>query len=252
MTCANHQELEATAYCRECGKAMCGDCQFRALGSVYCGEHAPATVTVTPELPAPPSDMPEQPRSYQAFASAAPPPPASPYTAAEPAVQCDTSSRPALAFLLGFIPGVGAIYNGQYAKGLIHAVVFGLLVTIQARGVGGLEPLVGMMIAAWVGYMVFEAYHTAQKRRKGLAVDEFSSLVDMNAAQGRFPVGAVLLIGIGFILLLDTTDIINMEQLSRYWPVGLIGLGVYMLYGRLAGPRTASPNQSADKRAEVR
>jgi len=29
----------------------------------------------------------------------------------------DPAAHPALAFLLGFIPGVGAIYNGQYAKG---------------------------------------------------------------------------------------------------------------------------------------
>ena len=33
----------------------------------------------------------------------------------------------AIALFLGFIPGVGAIYNGQYAKGLVHAVVFGLI-----------------------------------------------------------------------------------------------------------------------------
>ena len=31
---------------------------------------------------------------------------------------------PGLAFFLGWIPGVGAIYNGQYAKGLVHAVAF--------------------------------------------------------------------------------------------------------------------------------
>ena len=30
----------------------------------------------------------------------------------------------------------------------------------------------------------------------------------------RFPVGAVLLIGLGFILLLDTTDIISIEDAS--------------------------------------
>ena len=38
--------------------------------------------------------------------------------------------------LLGLIPGVGAIYNGQYAKGLVHAVVFGLLVSAIANGHG--------------------------------------------------------------------------------------------------------------------
>ena len=97
--------------------------------------------------------------------------------------------------------------------------------------------------------MVFEAYHTAKKRRNGQMVDEFSSLLDVHPAQGRFPMGAVLLIGLGFILLLDTTEIIDMEQLSRYWPVGLIVLGVYMLWGRVAAQRPAA---ESDARAEVR
>jgi hypothetical protein len=31
---------------------------------------------------------------------------------------------PGLAALLGFIPGVGAMYNEQYAKGIVHLMVF--------------------------------------------------------------------------------------------------------------------------------
>jgi len=27
------------------------------------------------------------------------------------------------------IPGVGAVYNGQYAKGLVHVVIVGLLIS---------------------------------------------------------------------------------------------------------------------------
>jgi hypothetical protein len=42
-----------------------------------------------------------------------------------------------------------------------------------------------------------------------------------------------VLIAIGFLLLLDTTDIISMEQFERYWPAGLIVVGLYMLYARM-------------------
>ncbi len=34
------------------------------------------------------------------------------------------------------------------------------------------------------------------------------------------------------LLLLDTTGLIPLERLIRYWPIALILLGVYMLYGR--------------------
>lgn len=209
MNCTNHPEIPAVAYCRTCGKALCADCRRTALGTVYCEEHVP--VTATPEV----NGIPE--------------PAATAYGGHRPS--------PGLAFLLGAIPGVGAIYNGQYAKGLIHAVVFGLLVSIvSGHSVRGWEPLFGILIAVWFFYMALEAYHTARKRRDGERVDEFSSLIDMGHNAGNFPLGAVILIVLGVLLLLDTTGIITIDHLLRYWPVGLILLGVYMLYGRLETP----------------
>jgi len=166
-----------------------------------------------------------------------PPPPrdSSPYDEPPQAAPAALHTpNPALAFLLGWIPGVGAIYNGQYAKGLIHALVFGLLVSITADYHGPLEPLFGILIAVWVFYMVFEAWHTARMRRHGVPVEEFSSFLDVRHSHGRFPGGALILIGLGFILLLDTTDLISMQQIQRYWPIGLIVIGLYMLYLRLS------------------
>lgn len=253
MNCANHPEVNATAFCRECGKPMCSECQRPALGSVYCQDHAP--VTVPPPLPGQPaSPFAEQPRaSYYA----APPPSSarayaeSPYSApvAPVALPPDPNAHPVLALLLGFIPGVGAIYNGQYAKGLIHAVIFGLLIslTTNARS-GGAEAFLGIMIAAWVFYQAFEAYHTARKRRFGLAVEEFSSLFDVRPVTGKFPVGAILLIGVGFVLLLETTDIIHFDDIARFWPIGLIAMGGYMLYSRLHTPQAPAAPLNGEAR----
>jgi hypothetical protein len=164
------------------------------------------------------------------------------------------AAHPVLALILGFIPGVGAIYNGQYAKGLIHVVVFGLLVSLaNSNSANGFEPLIGLLIAAWVFYMAFEAFHTARSRRHGASVEEFSSLFDVRPTYGRFPAGAMLLIVLGFILLLNTTDIIQMETIERYWPVGLIVCGLYMLYMRVT-PRSHTvvpPDTDAGGNAEI-
>lgn len=233
MNCANHPETPATAYCRECGKPMCPECQRPALGSIFCELHQPPVSQPEAAAPPPPYTAPPPP-PYTA--PQIPPPPSpytSPYTApVQPAA--DESVHPILALLLGLIPGVGAIYNGQYAKGLIHTLVFGLLISaiINAHN-GGMAALLGIMIAAWVFYMCFEAYHTARKRRYGVAVEEFSGQFDFRAGGNRVPVGAILLIGLGFILLLDTTDIISIDEFVKYWPAGLILVGVYLLYNRL-------------------
>jgi len=146
------------------------------------------------------------------------------------------SASPGLAFLLGLIPGVGAIYNGQYVKGLIHVVVFGVLISIVSSGEasGGLEPLFGMMIATWIFYMAFEAYHTAKKRQLGQAVEEFSSLISLRNPQSRFPVGPAILIAVGVLFLANNLGLLRFGDVLRYWPIALIGLGVYMLYERIS------------------
>ncbi len=200
MTCLNHPETAAVAYCRTCGKALCAECKRTAQGTIFCEEHLPAAATP----------------------GAAPPAPAI------------SEGSPGLACLLGFIPGVGAIYNGQYAKGLVHAMIFGLLISIQSSGAAaGLEPLFGVLTAAWVFYMALEAYHTARKRRAGELVEEFSSLVNFRGEPGRFPAGAVALIVLGVILLLNTMGFLSFYYIVRYWPALLILLGLYMLYVRM-------------------
>src|SRR5579871_6434719 len=157
-------------YCRACGKALDAASVRSAQGTIFCAEHAPQ---------APPSSGPAGP----AAAGFTDSPYASPYstgtytsTAPPPLPNRDVS--PGLAFLLGLIPGVGAVYNGQYGKGLVHVVIVGLLISILSNDAAhGLEPLMGLLLAAFWAYMAFEAFHTAKQRRLGQPVDEFSSVL---------------------------------------------------------------------------
>jgi hypothetical protein len=151
------------------------------------------------------------------------------------------STSPVWAFVLGWIPGVGAIYNGQYLKGLVHAVIFGLLITLISNERGGAEPLFAIILAAFVFYMPFESYHTAKKRQLGVAVDEWSSLVAPNRYTPRAPVGPVLLILLGVLFLLDTLHIVEFRDLARFWPVLLIVMGAFMLYNRVTTPPPLPP-----------
>ena len=216
MNCATHPDVPAVAYCRSCGKALCEACRHLAEGTVYCSEHAPAAAAASP------------------YTAPAPPPAPIP----------NAGASPGLAFILGFIPGVGAVYNGQYVKGLIHVVVLGILIAIVSNEetADNLQPLFGMMIAVWVFYMAFEAYHTAKKRQLGQPVDEFSSIVPRRGEASKFPLAPVVLIAAGLVFLLNNLDIIRFSQMLRYWPIALIALGVYLLYERLGAsePRNGS------------
>ena len=58
--------------------------------------------------------------------------------------------------------------------------------------------------------------------------------------QQKHPVGAVILIVIGAMLLLHTLGIFEDEWLSRAWPLILIGIGGWLLYRRTLESRGGS------------
>lgn len=213
MDPVNDNPKQTIAYCRACGKGLTPEQVQNYLGTVYCAEHMPL--------------------------SAAPPPPppgdgaANPYVS--PTVGRNQSSvSPGWAFILGLIPGVGAIYNGQYAKGFVHALVTGVLFSLADHGARSTEALVQMLIPVWIFYMAFEAYHTAKKRLLGEPVDEFSSIFPNSHIYTGFPVLPVLLIVLGVVFLLDNLNWLDLHALAPYVvPVLMIALGVFLLYARL-------------------
>ena len=219
MNCYLHPETPATAFCRSCGRALCVLCQRSADGTIYCQDHVPVPAYAAQSDPNAGAANPY----YQ-------PPPI-------PAARVGVQTSPTLAFILGWIPGVGAIYNGQYVKGLVHAVIFGLIISLLNSDLSASgQAFLGIMLAAFVIYMPFEAYHTAKKRQTGLAVEEWSSLMAPNRYANRAPVGPIILIVIGILFLLDTLRVIEFRDIGRFWPVILIVLGAYMLYARVTSP----------------
>ncbi|HEY3441072.1 MAG TPA: DUF5668 domain-containing protein [Paludibaculum sp.] len=222
MTIESETPKPVTAYCRSCGKPLTEDTVRMAQGTVYCEEHLP---------------QPAQPQAAGSpYAASASPNSGLP----NPGVS------PGLAFLLGLIPGVGAIYNGQYAKGLVHVLILGMLISINSSdGVGELGPLFGLLTAVFWFYMAFEAYHTARKRLAGEVVDEFSSLVQIKAEGGGFPVLPVALISLGVVFLLNNLGVLRLRYIIQYWPVLLILAGGWMLYDRLTGGQAATAEPPA-------
>lgn len=194
----NIQQKPVAAYCRVCGKGLAEEEVRLAQGTVFCSEHVPA---------------------------------------AAPPLVPNPGVSPGLAFVLGMIPGVGAIYNGQYAKGIVHVLILGLLISISSSdAAGGLEPLFGMLTAVFWFYMAFEAYHTARRRVMGEPVDEFSSLVDIRGR--RTPLTPILLIVLGALFLLNNLEVVRLRDVLRFWPVALIAAGAWMLYEQLGGGRS--------------
>ena len=240
----NGTDTPSIAYCRACGKALTEEQQKRALGTVYCEEHLPKEASAAePAATAPGSSAASSPNDGGASPWTAPPTAGATSGKYSGAKNSGPTASPGLAFLLGLIPGVGAIYNGQYAKGLLHVVIMGTMASIAASNeLGSLEWMIGMLLIVFPFYMAFEAYHTALRREKGLPVDEFSSILPLHAGAGGFPIGPVALIAAGVIFLLHNLGALRISQIVRFWPVLLIVLGIYMIYVRINPP---SPDEEA-------
>lgn len=274
MDCIDHSGVSATAYCQSCGKALCAACVRQgAGGQIFCESCWMAWQGAQRPFVPPPTGGPS----------------------------------PGLAALLGAIPGVGAMYNGQFVKGLVHVAIFAALVSAA-----NLYDVFGLFIAAWIFYQMFEAYHTAKARRDGDPLPDPLGLNELGGwfassgragqqpppasagtgpaagtppasqpqtdsspgsssyrapyqsqssyqtpyapppppgtagpgyppipppppfcCQGREPIGAIVLIGLGVLFLLGQLNGSAWRFMHYSWPLLLIGLGVWLIARRL-------------------
>jgi len=197
-----------------------------------------------------------------------------PGAAPPPPMSMPGAPNPVMAGILGFIPGVGAMYNGQFVKAFAHVLIFVMLI-IAANNI---SEVFGVLIAFFVVYMAFEAYKTAEAKRHGLPTPDPLGLDKMfgiqesqihssgippvgSAAayppispqpqptpplqvepppppQDNTPIGAIVLIGLGVLFLLQNLGVLRMHHL---WPLFLIGIGLWLAYKRTVRPSIGGP-----------
>jgi TM2 domain-containing membrane protein YozV len=307
VTCAFHPDQPVAAYCQFCGKPLCSACAHSIQNIVGCEP------CMTARLNAPPVGWSSvhigkqrHGKSFQ-FSAYTPHPPvppyAPPYVPPVPGSVPPYTANPGLAFGLGWIPGVGAMYNGQFAKGLLHVLIFVMLIDLT-RWNGA----IGICVAAWVFYQVFDAYQTALARRDGLPLPNPLGLNDIGSwvtghrsrpgtpaqpaqpgaaadpaaqtppsapASPEFappfapgsqppiagfapfvhsmppvppdqydlpeihhglPTGAVVLVALGVLFLLNNFGVLHGRWIDHSWPLFLIGLGIWILWKRSNEP----------------
>jgi len=199
MKCTVHPDREATGFCRNCGRPLCPECIRDVHGALYCED-------CLGKLVAAPAATERQPIPGSAH-----------------------GQQPGIALGLGFIPGLGAVYNGEYVKALIHVLIFGGLIAAQSGNVsGGAHAFLGIALGCFYLYMPIEAYRTAKSRQGGVAGSASSETY-----REHTPYGAVILIGLGVFLLLANFGLLEWDWFSRAWPAALVILGAWILVDRL-------------------
>jgi hypothetical protein len=149
--------------------------------------------------------------------------------------------------LAGFFPfGVGAVYTGQYAKGLAHLIIVTLLIagaSVSDHGHGeALGIICGFGLAFFWVYQIFDAVRSARAIQLAQPVpDPFGLAASFSGGAkvetNKIPIGAVALILLGVLFLLHTMGLMEFG-IERFWPLILIFLGGWLFarnWGLLPG-----------------
>ena len=177
-------------YCRNCGTTLTEETARDVRGILYC-EPCLAAMVAQPKSP-------------------------------------EERKSPGLAAVLGVVPGLGAVYTGEFMKALIYVLTFAAFIGALNSDLGEpAEPILGVLLAAFIVFMVIDAYRSAKAINAGQAPP-----IHVGRVMSDKPIGPLILIGLGVLFLLEELHLFRIGWIFRYWPVFLIAIGAWMLYRR--------------------
>lgn len=138
-------------------------------------------------------------------------------------------SSPFVATLLSFVPGLGAAYNGQTSKAIVHFAIFASFFQMAVL-TQGVHFFVLGVLGTWL-FAAVDACRTAQLMRAGLSPDAEEDVIARRLYGNPFAWGTTLII-IGTLFLLHTLLGVQLP-IKELLPVALVALGAYMLFDYL-------------------
>lgn len=202
MNCAYHTKNPAAVQCSQCARSLCPACDHRIRGFPLCQDCIVAGVEMLRY---------QQSRTPDAHV-----------------IRRQTS--PFVATLLSFfVPGLGAAYNGQTSKAIVHFAIFASFFQM-AVVTDGVTFFVLGVAGTWL-FAAVDACRTAQLMRAGLAPDAEEDAITRQLYGNPIAWG-VTLVALGSIFLAHTLLGVQFP-VKRTLPVALVVLGAYMLFDYL-------------------
>jgi hypothetical protein len=203
MYCGYHAKNPAVVQCNQCARWLCPACDHRVRGFPFCQDCIVAGVELL--------------RHH-----------------ATPSHILRRKSSPFVATLLSFVPGLGAAYNGQTSKAIVHFAIFASF--FQMAVMFPVHFFVLGVVGTWL-FAAVDACRTAQLMRAGLSPDAEEDVIARRLYGNPFAWGTTLII-IGTLFLLHTLLGVTLP-IKELLPVALVALGAYMLFDYLRRGKTS-------------
>ena len=197
MYCTYHQKNPAVVQCNRCARPLCPACDHRIRGFPFCQDCIVAGVELLRQQS--PSEVSRVVRRR---------------------------SSPFVATLLSFVPGLGAAYNGQTSKAIVHFAIFASFFQMAVM-TDGVHFFVLGVLGTWL-FAAVDACRTAQLMRAGLTPEAEEDVIARRLYGNPFAWGVTLIV-IGSIFLLHTLVGVQLP-IRELLPVALVALGAYMLF----------------------
>jgi hypothetical protein len=196
MYCSYHAKNPAVVQCNQCVRWLCPACDHRVRGFPFCQDCIVTGVELLRHQSTNPTQIVRR------------------------------KSSPFVATLLSFVPGLGAAYNGQTSKAIVHFAVFASFFQMAVVA-QGMHFFVLGVIGTWL-FSAVDACRTAQLMRAGLSPDAEDDVIARRLYGNPFAWGTTLII-IGTLFLMHT--LLGMTlPIKELLPVALVALGAYMLF----------------------
>jgi hypothetical protein len=188
--------------CNQCGRALCPACDHRIRGFPFCQD---CIITGVELL-----------RHQQSRLTG------------NQVVRRKTSPFVA-TFLSLFVPGLGAAYNGQTSKAIVHFAIFASFFQMAVI-TDGVSFFVLGIFGTWL-FAAVDACRTAQLMRAGLAPDAEEDAITRQLYGNPLAWGVTLIV-LGTMFLSHT--LLGLQfPMRRALPVALVILGAYILFDYL-------------------
>jgi len=140
---------------------------------------------------------------------------------------------PVGASFLAMIPSMGHFYVGNMMKGIAYAVIFLFLLMMIIKGKGDEVAFFAIALGGFYVFQIIDAYNEARKT-SGRSI-EISETTQEEEESSLF-MGVIVLI-LGVIFQLSMLNLINFSDISKFWPLILLGVGGKMIYSYMKNNR---------------
>jgi hypothetical protein len=152
-----------------------------------------------------------------------------------------SSCSPKVALGFSLIPGMGQVYLGYPRRGFLQFLAVASLVTLLSANIlGPIEPLFDLLMIWILVHNCIDAYRRALLLSEALeGFEPLPPREDWEALSRRARIATgLVLVSAGILILLHVRFGVSFNWVLRWWPAGIVILGLGLLVQALKKPGT--------------